>query len=161
MQENFLYAFLFSFLATAAFGILFQAPRKSLVTSGIIGAVGWVIFVFLRFYLEHNSFYANFLATIFIALSSEFVARVFKQPVTVYVLPGIIPLVPGLGMYRGMTKIIEKNYDAGMDTLLTAGTDAAAIALGMMFMASVFRVIKISKERQQLLQRLQKLQKKI
>lgn len=161
MQENFFYAFLFSFLATAAFGILFQAPRKSLVTSGIIGAVGWVIFVFLRFYLEHNSFYANFLATIFIALSSEFVARVFKQPVTVYVLPGIIPLVPGLGMYRGMTKIIEKNYDAGMDTLLTAGTDAAAIALGMMFMASVFRVIKISKERQQLLQRLQKLQKKI
>lgn len=154
METNFFYAFCYSFLATAGFVILFQAPKRSLITSGIIGAVGWVIFVFFRFYLEYNSFYANFFATVFIALGSEFAARIFKQPVTVYVIPGIIPLVPGLGMYRAMTQIIEKSYDVGMDTLLTAGTDAAAIALGMMFMASVFRVLKISRERKLQLQKL-------
>lgn len=151
---DFIIAFICAFLATAAFGILFQAPRRSLVTSGVIGAVGWVIFVLLRHHLGYNSFYANFLATIIIALGSEFAARIFKQPVTVYVIPGIIPLVPGLGMYQGMTQIIEKNYDTGMSVLLTAGTDAAAIALGMMFMTSVFRVVKISRDRKQRLQRL-------
>lgn len=154
MEVNFLSAFVFSFFATAAFGILFQAPKKSLVISGVIGAVGWVLFVLLRHHLGYNSFHANFFAAVIIALGSDLSARMFKQPATIFVIPGIIPLVPGLGMYQGMTQIIEKNYELGTATLLTACTDSAAIALGMMVMTSVFRVLKMSKARKQRLQRL-------
>lgn len=154
MEVNFLSAFVFSFFATAAFGILFQAPKKSLVISGMIGAVGWVLFVLLRHHLGYNSFHANFFAAVIIALGSDLSARMFKQPATIFVIPGIIPLVPGLGMYQGMTQIIEKNYELGTATLLTACTDSAAIALGMMVMTSVFRVLKMSKARKQRLQRL-------
>ncbi len=160
MEVNFISAFIFSFLATAAFGILFYAPRRSLLVSGVIGAVGWVVFVLLRHHLDYNSFFANFAATVIIALGSEFAARIFKQPVTIFVIPGIIPLVPGLGMYQGMTKIIEKSFEDGMSVLLTAATDAAAIALGMMFMTSAFRVLKISRSRKQRLERLKKLNSK-
>ncbi len=137
-------SFLYSFLATIAFAVLFQAPKRTLIISGVIGAIGWVVFVYLRQYLEYNSFHANFLATVALALISELSARMFKQPATVFLIPGIIPLVPGLGMYQGMKQIIEKNYDNGVTTLLTAGTDSAAIALGIMVIASIFRVIKIS-----------------
>lgn len=154
MEVNFLSAFVFSFFATAAFGILFQAPKKSLVISGVIGAVGWVLFVLLCHHLGYNSFHANFFAAVIIALGSDLSARMFKQPATIFVIPGIIPLVPGLGMYQGMTQIIEKNYELGTATLLTACTDSAAIALGMMVMTSVFRVLKMSKARKQRLQRL-------
>ncbi|MBR5791048.1 MAG: threonine/serine exporter family protein, partial [Phascolarctobacterium sp.] len=84
------------------------------------------------------------LATLVLALNCELCARLFKQPATVFLIPGIIPLVPGLGMYQGMKQIIEKSYEPGMNTLLTAGTDSAAIALGIMFTASIFRVLKMS-----------------
>ena len=137
-------SFLYSFLATIAFAVLFQAPKRTLIISGVIGAIGWVVFVYLRQYLEYNSFHANFLATVALALISELSARMFKQPATVFLIPGIIPLVPGLGMYQGMKQIIEKSYDNGVTTLLTAGTDSAAIALGIMVIASIFRVIKMS-----------------
>lgn len=137
-------SFLYSFLATIAFAALFQAPKRTLITSGVIGAIGWVVFVYLRQHLEYNSFHANFIATVVLSLVSELSARMFKQPATVYLIPGIIPLVPGLGMYRGMKEIIEKSYGNGVNTLLTAGTDAAAIALGIMFVASIFRVLKMS-----------------
>ena len=137
-------SFLYSFLATIAFAVLFQAPKRTLIISGVIGAIGWVVFVYLRQYLEYNSFHANFLATVALALISELSARMFKQPATVFLIPGIIPLVPGLGMYQGMKQIIEKSYDNGVNTLLTAGTDSAAIALGIMVIASIFRVIKMS-----------------
>ncbi|EJX03188.1 membrane protein containing DUF1212, partial [gut metagenome] len=96
MVMNFVYAFFFAFLATIAFGVLFQAPKKTLVAGGFIGAVGWVVFMYLKV-AGYSSFYANFFATVIIALDSELCARIFKQPVTVYVIPGIIPLVPGLG----------------------------------------------------------------
>lgn len=108
MEVNVLSAFVFAFFATAAFGILFQAPKKTLVSSGLIGAVGWVLFVLLRHQLGYNSFHANFFAAVVIALGSELSARLCRQPATVFVIPGIIPLVPGLGMYQGMTQIIEK-----------------------------------------------------
>ncbi len=112
--------------------------------------MGWVVYVYLRKGMEYDSFFANLSATVALALLSELAARIFKQPVTIFVIPGIIPIVPGLGMYMGMTKIIENNYDAGINILLTAALDASAIALGMMFMASIFRVLKLSKDRKRL-----------
>ena len=112
-----------------------------------MGAVGWLVYIYLRNGAELDSFYANLAAALAVALLSELAARAFKAPVTVFVIPGIFPIVPGLAMYNGMTKIIEKQYDLGMSLLLQAGMDASAIALGIMFIGSLFRVIKIKRER--------------
>ncbi len=147
MAVNFCETFFFAFTATVAFGVLFQAPRTTLPVSGLIGAAGWLLFSFLRQDMDSNSFVANCLAALLIALASELAARLFRQPATTFIVPGIIPLVPGLGMYQGMSRIIAKNYDSGISTLLTAVTDAAAIALGIMFITSVFRVFKMRKNR--------------
>lgn len=150
MPVNYAEAFIFAFLSTAAFAVLFQAPRRTLAISGFIGAVGWVVFSYMRKDLEYDSFFANLCATVVLSLLSELAARIFKHPATTFVIPGIFPIVPGLGMYNGMAKLIENNYEVGVNTLLRAGMDAAAIALGMMFMASFFRVLKLSKEQRRL-----------
>lgn len=151
MAINYWAAFIFSFIAAAEFAILFQAPKKSLPVSGVIGAVGWVVYIYIRKDLNYDSFYAMFAATVSLSLLSELAARIFKQPVTVFVIPGIIPIVPGLGMYKGMAAIIENNYDTGVNILITTVMDASAIALGMMLMTSVFRVFKLSKDHKRLL----------
>ena len=62
MGINYFTAFGFAFIATAAFGILFQAPRKSLPVSGVIGAVGWVVYCYIRKDMAYDSFYAMFFA---------------------------------------------------------------------------------------------------
>ena len=36
-------SFIFAFIATMAFAVLFQSPKKILLTDGLIGAVGWVV----------------------------------------------------------------------------------------------------------------------
>ena len=147
MPIDYVSALAFSFSTTIAFAVLLQAPRKTLPISGIIGAVGWVVFLYVRREMGSSSFYANICATLILSLLSELAARIFKGPVTVFVIPGIFPIVPGLAMYNGMTRIIEKQYDLGMSLLLQAGMDASAIALGIMFVGSLFRVIKIKRER--------------
>ena len=159
MAINYWAAFIFSFIAAAEFAILFQAPKKSLPVSGVIGAVGWVVYIYIRKDLNYDSFYAMFAATVALSLLSELAARIFKQPVTVFVIPGIIPIVPGLGMYKGMAAIIENNYDTGVNILITTVMDASAIALGMMLMTSVFRVFKLSKDHKRLLDLLSSEQK--
>ena len=156
MPIDYVSALGFSFSTTVAFAVLLQAPRKTLPISGIIGAVGWVVFLYVRREMGSSSFYANICATLILSLLSELAARVFKQPATVFVIPGIFPIVPGLGMYNGMAQLIENNYEQGINLLLTAGLDAAAIALGIMFTGSFPRLIKISAERKRFLQLLGK-----
>ena len=103
-------AFGFACIATMAFAVLFQAPKKIVLIDGVIGAIGWVVFIYLRHELGYTSFVSNFCATISLALASELSSRIFKQPVTVFVIPGIVPLVPGLGIYQGMFAIINNEY---------------------------------------------------
>ncbi len=146
-----IYSFIFAFIATMAFAILFQSPKKILLTDGLIGAVGWIVFIGIRAELDYSSFYANFFAAMALALLSELSARIFKQPATVFVIPGIIPLVPGLGIYKGMFAVINNDYSGGMSILLTAATDSCAIAVGLMLISSLFRVLKMRKDRRFLL----------
>mgnify|MGYP002247834531 CR=1 FL=1 len=91
MGINYFTAFGFAFIATAAFGILFQAPRKSLPISGFIGAVGWVVYCYIRKDMAYDSFYAMFFATVALSLLSELAARMFKQPVTIFCYTGYYP----------------------------------------------------------------------
>ncbi len=146
MEMNPLLSFLLAFVATMAFAILFQAPRSTLPCSGFVGALGWVIFVLMSKNFEYSTPVANFCATVLLAAAGELSARIFKQPSTVYIIPGIIPLVPGLGMYQGMAKLIAKNYEAGMSSLLGALLDSIAIALGLMMVTSIFRIFKMRKK---------------
>lgn len=150
-----------AYIATAAFAVLFHTPKKIAVVDGVIGALGWIVFLYVRDDLYLTSFIANFVGSLAIGLTSEMSARIFRQPVTVFVVPGIIPLVPGLGLYKGMYAFINNNYDSGVSSLLTAMTDSIAIAIGVMMISSMFRVFKMRKDRRFLLQysKLQKLKK--
>lgn len=141
-----LQAFFFAFLATVAFGILFQGPKRILVQSGVIGGVGWVLFITLKSVFEIHSFAANFLASLVIALLSEMAARIFKQPVTVFNVPAIIPLVPGLGMYQGMHYILNGAVSYGTEVLTGAALDSCAIAIGLMMVSGAFRALKTGGE---------------
>jgi len=141
--HDYVTAFVFAFGATVSFGVLFQAPRKILAQGGAIGALGWVLFCVLRGEFDCTSFYANFYATVLISLLSELAARTFRQPSTVFNVPAVIPLVPGLGIYQGISHIINNDFGWGAQILLQACLDAGAIALGLMMVAGLFRALKL------------------
>lgn len=83
-----------SFIATGAFGILFNAPKESLIKCGLIGMGGWLIYFLLEDYSD-NAILATLAATIFIAVLSQELAKFYKTPVIIFSVAGIIPLVPG------------------------------------------------------------------
>lgn len=128
--------FLYAFLATVGFSIFLCAPKKALLFCGFSGAVGWSIYYFLTT-LSLSDVSSNFIATIFVALTSEILARKLKQPAIIFIIPGIIPLVPGLGMYNTMLYLVQSYFDEamtkGVDVLFIGG----AIALGLLIVTSL------------------------
>lgn len=138
---------LFAFLATMAFGVLFNTPKKDLLPGGVAGALGWAVFIYMRDIWGYNSQVSNFAATVALALLCEVFARMLKEPVTLFSIPAIIPLVPGLPMYQGMKLLMMHAYNVGMDKLVQAALDAAFISLGILLVSSLARLFKNSQQK--------------
>lgn len=136
--------FIFSFLSTIGFAIFLSAPKRSLYVSGLIGAIGWVLYVYL-FKATNNPILSNFVPATIIGIASEVCARKLKQPAIVFVIPGIIPLVPGLGMYNTMLYLVQENYELAASTGATALLVGGAISLGVLLVTSFVKTINTVK----------------
>lgn len=99
---------LLALTCTISFSILFNVPRDSILKSGIIGALGWVVYITIND-LFSSSVGGAFIGALTIGIVGEVFARLFKKPATVFIIPGIIPLVPGATSYYTMLAIIEKD----------------------------------------------------
>ncbi len=81
---------------------------------------------------------------------SELAARWQKMPATVFVTTAIIPIVPGIGLYQTMLKIVEQKveqkYDQaaalGSSTLSAIGLMALALALSTLLVPSLHRLTR-------------------
>lgn len=140
----FIKQFLIAFIGTIGFSILFNIPKDSVAKSGIIGALGWITYVVFNDVLS-SSVAGVFLGAIVVGLSGELFARFFRKPATVFIIPGIIPLVPGSKSYYSMLAFIEKRYTEAADLASETMFIALSIASGIIITASVNKIFKKKK----------------
>ncbi|CAM4039613.1 threonine/serine exporter family protein [Mesobacillus thioparans] len=132
-----------SFIASAAFGIIFNAPRESLVKCGISGMVGWIVY----FSLDKNGIgtvFATLLASFLIAVVSQFFAKAYRTPIIIFSVAGIIPLVPGGLAYDAMRNFVENDYAVALSLAAKASMISGAIAVGLVFSEVINQVIRRS-----------------
>lgn len=124
--------FLFCIPATAFFAFLFRVPRRAIALCAVLGGLGYLIYDCTAPLLA-SPVAGYFLGTLFMAICGEILARVMKMPATIFVIPAIIPLVPGVGMYNTMLYLIEgqghQALETGTDTLLAIIAMAMALVL--------------------------------
>ena len=120
-----------SFGASLFFALLFHIPKRCLLSASITGMVGYGVYM-ACLALWHSAIGANFIGALVVAVIAEVLARRQKTPAVIYSLMGIVPLVPGAGLYRTMLALVLEDYsDAvsiGVETLLVAAGIALAIA---------------------------------
>lgn len=138
-----------AFIMVLTFGILFQAPKKSLLLLGFTGAISWSGYV-VSMILIDNVVVSVFIASIMVGICGEIFSRIMRIPVTVFVINGIIPLVPGISVYDTMFFLIKGKYiegvKTGIDTILIGGAIALAIAI-VSTLAKYFKKIKNKKKK--------------
>lgn len=132
---------IYASIASFAFAVLYHIKGRSMIFSAIGGGLGWLVYLILIHY--NNSVTVSlFAASITVSIYSEIMARILKNPVTVFILCGIIPLVPGNGMYYTMYETISGNLTKsvhwGFQTLMSAGS----IAIAIVFVSSITKLIK-------------------
>lgn len=131
---------IYSLFCSLGFGILFNIHGKRLFYAALGGGIGWYFYLLPQKY-THSIALSLFIASLVISIYSEIVARIFKAPVTLFLVVALLPLVPGAGMYYTMYQSIvgnaTKSLSLGIETIFNAG----AIALAPMVVSSVTKVI--------------------
>jgi Uncharacterized conserved protein len=123
-----------AFLGSLGFAMLFGLHRRHLLTASLGGLLVWGLYLLADSRL-HSLFLSNLLASAFAVLYAEFHARRLKCPATLFVLPGIVPLVPGGSLYYAMSFAVRQDLEQasqyGTSTLVTALAIAAGISFVM------------------------------
>lgn len=133
-----------SFLASLGFGFLFNIKGRHLILAGIAGAIGGFLYK-LGLYMGMDEMISNFIGALGLTLCSEIFARIYKTPVTTFVVCALIPLVPGGGMYRMMLAAVQGSVDNALSIGLQTLSIAGCLALGILVVSTCFAVFTKSK----------------
>lgn len=113
-------------IGTLGFSIYFRVRERNVVASTAAGIISWAIYLVI-FHFSQQLFLANFTAAFLVYIYAEIMARVLKAPSNIFLIPGIIPLLPGGALYYTMKSIVEGDRD----TAIYQGTQTAIITVGI------------------------------
>ncbi|MCQ6274522.1 threonine/serine exporter family protein [Bacillus sp. V3B] len=129
-----------SFMASAGFGLLFNAPKNYVIQGGVSGMVGWICY-FILVEKGIDSVVASVLAAIIIGVIGQFFAKKYKTPVIIFNVSGIIPLVPGGLAYDAMRHFVINDYNVALQLAAKAFLTSGAIAAGLVLSEVLNQVI--------------------
>ena len=95
------------------FAYLFNCPKQHILHSSFAGGLGWLAYYYSRQWGCSNMV-ATLLGTIVLSFVCEWFARKFKDAVTVFTIPAILPLVPGAGVYYTLLALIENDLNLAL-----------------------------------------------
>lgn len=126
-----------AFLGSIGFSLLFGMRGKHLVPASLGGVLVWGLYLLLSVLIHDGGFMACLISAAAAVLYAELLAHLRKCPATIFVIPAILPLVPGSGLYYTMANAVRGNIAEaklyGSQTI----TSALAIAAGISFVIAL------------------------
>lgn len=130
---------------TIAFCVFFRVPMKYFPTCGLISAISWTIYLAVNTRSAITGG-AVFCAALTVVLLSRFFSVRHRCPVTIFLIAGIFPLVPGAGIYNTVYAAMTGDTSLAVANFLAAFKAAFAIAIavsiGVMIPTRYFIVIE-------------------
>jgi uncharacterized membrane protein YjjB (DUF3815 family) len=131
---------LLSFLGSVFPVILFNIDRKKIFWCGLAGALGWIVYSF-TFTLLGSEVIGSFFGAFAVNLYSELMARVIKTPASMFYVPGIFPLVPGITAYSTIIAIVQSSFTAALSRGILTLAIGGAIAFGIMLSSTIVKLL--------------------
>lgn len=129
-----------SFLGSVFPVILFNIDRKKIIWTGIGGALGWIAYsITLDF--SGSTVIGSFFGAIAVNIYSEIMARVKKTPASMFYVPGIFPLVPGITAYSTINYVVQGKFNEALSKAALTLAIGGAIAFGIMLSSTLVKFI--------------------
>lgn len=124
--------------ASAGFAVYFNVHGVKVAVTALGGCLVWGAYL-LVFRLTQDRFTSTFTAATLSALLAELLARRMAAPVTVFLVPILIPMFPGGDLYAAAASLVRADgqFSAACRLVLE---EAGAIAAGIVVVACLVQV---------------------
>ena len=119
-----------AFFGAAGFAMIFHLPRKHLAAASIGGILSWAIYLAVGC-ASNSVFFPALVASAFSALYSEALAQWRNIPSLLFVIPSVVPLIPGAPLYYTMSFAVASDWTQVAAYAMRTGQFALGIAVGM------------------------------
>ena len=135
---GFLLPCLYAVLACVAFCFILNQRGLLLVVSSLGGGVGGAVCLLCAF--TGSDIVQAVAGAVAVALYAEVMARLLKAPATGFLVVGILPFVPGGGIYYTMEYCLSGNTQLFLSTGIHTFGVAGAVAVGLLLASSLVRL---------------------
>ncbi len=126
--------------AVFGFCVLFHSPMSTAFYACVVGAAGQMTMQYMLS-IGQGQAIACFTGACVLAILAEFGSRAGKDATTIFIIPGIIPLVPGALLYGSMMKLLGGDMTAAASVALSALVTALSIAAALVVISSLTRLL--------------------
>ena len=131
---------LMGFLGSLGFSVLFHIRGSKLIIASLGGLMSWTVFLTLEPLLPSEPI-RYFLAAAAVTVYAEAFARIKKTPTTTFLVPSLIPLIPGGSLYYTMNYALNEQWAAFASKAIYTLELALALALGIIAVTTLSRMV--------------------
>lgn len=136
-----------SFLGTIGYALMMRMKRYQVISVGIGGMITWAIYLLVEQHTD-SVFICVFIASMFVAVYAEIMARVHRAPTTIFLTCGAIPLIPGGRLYYFISGILNKDIEMARDNGNMAIAMVLGIAIGFLVVTILYRYYRLLTNKQ-------------
>lgn len=125
--------------ASIAFSILFNVRGRNILLSGLCGGMGFFVYELVG----SGNNVALFCAGMTITLLSETIARRAKTPAILFLVGGLLPLVPGREMFRMFMAVMEGRQATAMGHFWNTLLQAGSLAVGAIMVGAMLHIVSL------------------
>ena len=129
MQESLL-RMIMAFVGALGFCMIFNLRRRLWLPAALGGLLSWEVYL-LSHAVTGELFLATMAAAAFAALYAEILARWLKAPATLFLIPALVPMIPGSTLYYAMSAAVRQDWILARDFGAQTAQYALGIAIGI------------------------------
>lgn len=129
-------------LGSFGFSVLYHIRGRKLLFAALGGGLSWALYLILQPVLP-GEFIRYVVCSFFVAAYAEFFARILKTPATTFLIPSIIPHIPGGALYHTMRYALQKQWTVCFSQALYTLKLALGLAIGIVAVLSLLSVVEV------------------
>jgi uncharacterized membrane protein YjjB (DUF3815 family) len=132
------------FVALLGIAIIFDVPPKKLPWA-MLGSVISCVIMLIGDDIGLDPLITNMIATAVPCVYCDAMARVLKTPTTIFMIPTLLPLVPGSRLYYTMFYLFSGQQELFMENMLAAVKICTGIAMAIIVVTGAMRWLEAAK----------------
>lgn len=132
MIHGFILNIVCPFMGTVGYALLFNVPRRFYLSCGFTGTAGWLMYQVLVG-MGASATAGSFFGALVVVVLSRILSVEKKCPITVFLVSGILPLVPGAGVYYTVFYLVTGQLAEASLRGMGSVKVAFAIVVGIVF----------------------------